>query len=157
VVLICPKSMGNSTIMVRKICMEIILVLAILLIALVANYVQKLYYARTEKGKLWVQCYRCKGKGSIRSDRYGTNGVEVWPLDDICPTCKGRGKVEDHSPKYAIPQQDIVKAVKSTSTRYCSTCHLPMKIRIAKKGPHQGEKFFVCPNFKECKESYLVE
>jgi hypothetical protein len=80
--------------------MQCFFIVAIFLLVVVVYYGQQLYFRVTERGKVWKGCYRCGGRGSIRSENYGTNGVEIWPLYDTCPTCRGRGKVEDPSSKY---------------------------------------------------------
>lgn len=44
--------------------------------------------------------------------------------------------------------EDIV-----TSTPYCPVCGVPMDIRTAKKGKLKGKRFYVCPNFSECRQA----
>ena len=136
--------------------MEILYIFPVLFIVIIVYYGHRLYSRiKEDEKKIWTTCYICHGKGTIRGEGYGTNGVEIWPLDKTCPMCKGKGKVEDISAKYVKDSAEI-NTVKSKPTRYCPKCHIPMKIKVAKSGKYQGEKFFVCPNFKECKEYYLV-
>jgi uncharacterized protein YbjQ (UPF0145 family) len=40
---------------------------------------------------------------------------------------------------------------------FCPKCGIPMEIKLANKGEHLGKKFYVCPNYKECKQFFLVE
>jgi hypothetical protein len=89
--------------------MEGIFILGILFLVAIVYYGQKLYFRMTERGKAWITCYRCNGKGSIRGEGYGTNGVEIWPLYETCPICKGRGKVEDFPAKPIIQKPPEVE------------------------------------------------
>lgn len=41
--------------------------------------------------------------------------------------------------------------------RLCPKCNLVMKIRVANSGKRKGKKFYVCPNYKTCKQVLLIE
>jgi len=43
------------------------------------------------------------------------------------------------------------------STRICPKCGIPMAIKVATQGDHQGKKFYVCPNYKDCQQFLPVE
>lgn len=35
----------------------------------------------------------------------------------------------------------------------CPDCGVPMVLRTASRGPHQGEQFYGCPNFPRCRRT----
>lgn len=45
----------------------------------------------------------------------------------------------------------------SVSAKLCPKCGVPMEIRVAPSGEHRGKKFYVCPNYKQCQQVFLVE
>ena len=47
------------------------------------------------------------------------------------------------------PAQQLIKL--------CQKCGIPMAIQVAKKGEHQGESFYVCPNYIQCLQVFPVE
>ncbi|MBP6355613.1 MAG: hypothetical protein KA318_07935 [Nitrosomonas sp.] len=47
------------------------------------------------------------------------------------------------------PNQQLIKL--------CQKCGVPMTIQVARKGEHQGEKFYVCPNYIQCLQVFPVE
>jgi len=48
--------------------------------------------------------------------------------------------------------QRLPKAVQLPQTKLCPTCGIEMEIQIATSGESKGKRFFVCPNFKQCKQ-----
>lgn len=56
------------------------------------------------------------------------------------------------APESKNTQADILE-----STRICPKCGIPMVIKVANQGDHQGKKFFVCPNYKDCQQFLPVE
>ena len=38
------------------------------------------------------------------------------------------------------------------STNLCPKCGSPMEVQMATKGRHKGKLFFVCPNYRQCKQ-----
>lgn len=46
---------------------------------------------------------------------------------------------------------------KNPSVQLCPTCKIPMVVKAATQGPLQGTNFYVCPNHKQCKQSFPVE
>ena len=57
-----------------------------------------------------------------------------------------------------IEQESPVILPKSNPVvSYCPKCGIPMEIVIANKGKHLGKNFYVCPNYKECKQIFPVE
>lgn len=54
------------------------------------------------------------------------------------------------------PSQISSQTPKLSSVKLCPKCNLQMEIKVANKGTHQGEKFYVCPNYKECKQVFPI-
>ncbi len=48
--------------------------------------------------------------------------------------------------------QRLPKVVQLSQTKLCPTCGKKMEIQIATSGESKGKQFFVCPNFKQCKQ-----
>jgi ribosomal protein L32 len=40
--------------------------------------------------------------------------------------------------------------------KLCPKCGVPMEIRVANSGEHQGKKFYVCPNYKQCQQVFPI-
>jgi len=51
-----------------------------------------------------------------------------------------------------VSSQSLSQTLQSPSAKLCPKCSVPMEIRVANKGEHQGKKFYVCPNYKECQQ-----
>ena len=39
----------------------------------------------------------------------------------------------------------------------CPQCGVPMKLRLARQGQHQGKRFYGCPNFPKCREVIPID
>jgi hypothetical protein len=73
----------------------------------------------------------------------------------ICRFCN-----RDLTKKREIPQ--ISTHPDSIDTEFsdiplCSQCGLPMKVKKATSGPREGDRFYVCPNYKTCGQIFPVE
>lgn len=44
-----------------------------------------------------------------------------------------------------------------TTVKYCPVDNVPMEIKTANSGEQAGRKFYVCPNYKVCKQVVAVE
>jgi len=51
------------------------------------------------------------------------------------------------SPTPSTASQPLVSAPR------CPKCNIPMVLRTAHKGKHQGQQFYVCPNFSKCRQA----
>jgi len=56
-----------------------------------------------------------------------------------------------------VSSQSLSQTLQSPSAKLCPKCSVPMEIRVANKGEHQGKKFYVCPNYKQCQQILPVE
>lgn len=59
--------------------------------------------------------------------------------------------------KTNISSPILTKAMQSPSVKLCPKCNLQMEIKVATSGTQQGKKFYVCPNFKQCKQAIPVD
>ena len=51
---------------------------------------------------------------------------------------------------------EISQVAKNSPVKYCPKCNLPMEIKVASKGEQQGKSFYVCPNYKQCQQVFLI-
>lgn len=65
----------------------------------------------------------------------------------------------EHTQKESLPQsqsnvssQRLPQAFQLPESKLCPKCGVQMEIQIAPSGKSKGKKFFVCPNFKQCKQ-----
>ncbi len=56
-----------------------------------------------------------------------------------------------------VSSPTLTKVIQSPSVKLCPKCNLQMEIKVATSGAQQGKKFYVCPNFKQCKQAILVD
>lgn len=49
-------------------------------------------------------------------------------------------------------RQELPKANQFSQVKLCSVCGKKMEIQMATIGESKGKQFFVCPNFKQCKQ-----
>jgi restriction system protein len=56
-----------------------------------------------------------------------------------------------HTQPLAVPA-----AAEAVSGPRCPKCGVPMVVRVACKGSHQGERFYGCPNYPQCRELITV-
>lgn len=54
------------------------------------------------------------------------------------------------------PSNDISVPVASMSPPLCPKCGVPMVMRTASRGQHQGKPFYGCPNYPRCREMVTV-
>lgn len=55
-----------------------------------------------------------------------------------------------------LPNQNLPELEKSPKSPYCPQCGVPMKIAKATKGEFQGQDFYVCPNYQQCKQYWAI-
>ena len=55
------------------------------------------------------------------------------------------------------PASRLSQVAKKPPVKYCPKCNLPMEIKVANKGEQQGKSFYVCPNYKQCQQVFLIE
>jgi len=81
------------------------------------------------------------------------NAVVIEKIDYFTnsgnPISKATNMIAQESP-VILPKSDPIEPI-------CPKCHLPMIIQTATKGENQGKKFYVCPNYKQCKQFFPVE
>lgn len=54
------------------------------------------------------------------------------------------------------PEQPVSEHASAT-TPVCPRCQLPMALRTAKRGQHEGQQFYGCANFPRCRQTRRVE
>lgn len=79
----------------------------------------------------------------------------------VCRFCR-RDLPANLPPSNAINKPNVSssilsKVMQSPPIKLCPECNLQMDIKVANQGAHQGKKFYVCPNYKQCKQVILVE
>jgi hypothetical protein len=57
----------------------------------------------------------------------------------------------------AISEPKTEPKQKNVSTKVCPKCGISMPIKVANGGEKQGQSFYVCPNYQQCKQVYPVE
>jgi len=88
----------------------------------------------------------------------------VRPEAKVCRHC-GRDLIEINSssqqkpllPEVEPSRTGLLKKVQDSSQKICPQCHIPMVIKTATSGQHQGKKFYVCQNYKQCGQVFPVE
>lgn len=79
----------------------------------------------------------------------------IMPDAKVCRYC-GRDLTSPETiPSVAAPKATQVESRSLTPS--CPKCGVPMKIAVANKGEHQGKRFYVCPNYKQCQQFFPVE
>ena len=72
--------------------------------------------------------------------------------------CRYCGKeLTSSKPFFSLPISEATQAEASSLTPTCPKCGIPMKIVIATAGKHQGEKFYLCPNYKQCLQFIQID
>lgn len=81
------------------------------------------------------------------------NAVIIEKIDNLNNTSvhipQGTNAITQERP-VILPESDPMGAI-------CPKCHLPMIIQTPTKGENQGKKFYVCPNYKQCRQFFPVE
>jgi hypothetical protein len=80
---------------------------------------------------------------------------------NLCPECgkyyEGQLKFCPHcGQEINAPKPKLSQPNPKPSARLCPKCGLPMEIKVANKGTQQGKSFYVCPNYKKCKQIFPV-
>lgn len=56
------------------------------------------------------------------------------------------------------PSPQISQAPQHSSVRLCPKCGIPMVIKVATaEGVYKGKSFYVCPNYKQCQQVFLIQ
>lgn len=55
------------------------------------------------------------------------------------------------------PKSSLLRNTQNSLTKICPKCGIPMVIKTASAGEHQGKSFYVCPNYKQCQQVFPVE
>lgn len=55
------------------------------------------------------------------------------------------------------PKPNSPPNAQNSPVNYCPKCGITMVIKTATAGEHQGKKFYVCPNYKQCQQVFPVE
>ncbi len=58
----------------------------------------------------------------------------------------------DSVPSTTDPTLRIVPPKSSGAAPLCPSCGMPMVLRTARQGAHQGQQFYGCPNFPRCRK-----
>jgi hypothetical protein len=76
----------------------------------------------------------------------------------VCRYCRKDLPVQSASlrDQPAATNQVLPKVSSPSLVKLCPSCNLPMGIKVANKGTNQGKKFYVCPNYKECRQALPV-
>ena len=74
-------------------------------------------------------------------------------LNELCSfLCQDLLVLEDEEEGPACPAGTTCSAGTTRSALpLCPDCGVPMVLRTASRGPHQGERFYGCPNFPRCR------
>lgn len=87
----------------------------------------------------------------------------IKPEAIVCRHC-GRDLIQRHpvinpvkaepitQPKPNFPPDD-----QNSPVNYCPKCGIPIVIKTATAGEHEGKKFYVCPNYKQCQQVFPVD
>ena len=62
-------------------------------------------------------------------------------------------------PAPTVVKQPPVQPMPENSSQIaslCPKCGIPMVMKTAKQGEHQGKRFYVCPNYKQCQQVVSV-
>ena len=76
-------------------------------------------------------------------------------LNELCSfLCQDLLVLEDEEEGPACPAGTTRSAGTTCSALpLCPDCGVPMVLRTASRGPHQGERFYGCPNFPRCRRT----
>ena len=76
-------------------------------------------------------------------------------LNELCSfLCQDLLVLEDEEEGPACPAGTTCSAGTTRSALpLCPDCGVPMVLRTASRGPHQGERFYGCPNFPRCRRT----
>lgn len=76
-------------------------------------------------------------------------------LNELCSfLCQDLLVLEDEEEGPACPAGTTCSAGTTRSALpLCPDCGVPMVLRTASRGPHQGEQFYGCPNFPRCRRT----
>jgi hypothetical protein len=79
----------------------------------------------------------------------------------VCRFC-GRDLPTNLPPSSATNKPNVSssilsQAMQSPPVKFCPKCNLQMEIKVANKGAHQGKKFYVCPNYKQCQQVVPID
>ena len=128
----------------------------------ISNTMKKEYYSNQETLGLWDPI-----TGSIIIKRSQLSNLAHYAgalLHEMTHAKSGYGDVNREFEVELTKLIGIISAKgveqniqKEVPDKLCPKCNLVMKIRIAKSGERKGEKFFVCPNYKTCKQFFLIE
>jgi hypothetical protein len=57
----------------------------------------------------------------------------------------------------SVPSQSSTEETATEAPPLCPKCQLPMILRTAWRGEHQGKQFYGCPNYPRCNEMVYIE
>jgi len=84
--------------------------------------------------------------------------VTVHASHDVADLSRWLSQYLGASPQAAAaePASPSPATTPSGSGPVCPKCGVPMTLRVANRGPRQGERFYGCPNYPKCREIILL-
>lgn len=68
-----------------------------------------------------------------------------------------RGEMPPEQATYTASYPPIEPIAPEIIVKLCPTCNVEMTIEVANVGEFQGKQFYVCPNYKQCRQVFPVE